>query len=108
MRSGLRPVAISCNNSTYCSPFAALVDARAPFLSASEASNALKKADSMQDDEFRGVGVPRSSHFAPSAQFRISLCVRSLSVGLSCPTGQATIQLSDIRGPSFFGLRTSV
>ena len=57
MRSGLRPVAISCNNSTYCSPFAALVDAQAPSESASEASNALKKADSMQENEFRGVGV---------------------------------------------------
>src|SRR5829696_7743167 len=36
-------VAISCNNSTYCSPFAALVDAQAPSESASEASNALRK-----------------------------------------------------------------
>jgi hypothetical protein len=57
MRSGLRPVATSCNNSIYYSPFAALADARAPSESASEASNALKKADSMQENEFRGVGV---------------------------------------------------
>jgi hypothetical protein len=69
MRSGLRTVAISCNNSTYCSPFAALVDARAPSESASEASNALKKADSMQENEFRGVGVLRSSPFEISANF---------------------------------------
>ena len=48
MRSGLRPIAISCNKSTYCSPFAALVDARAPSESAFGASDALKKGGSMQ------------------------------------------------------------
>jgi hypothetical protein len=73
MRSGLRPVAISCNNGTYCSPFAALVDARAPSESASEASNALKKADSMQENEFRGEAVRKvvlRGYFATLARMR--------------------------------------
>jgi hypothetical protein len=43
MQSGLQPVAISCNKSTYYGPFAALIDARAPFKNAPDASNALEK-----------------------------------------------------------------
>ena len=43
MRSGLQPVAISCNKNFYHSPFAALVDARALSESASDASNLLRK-----------------------------------------------------------------
>jgi hypothetical protein len=42
MRSVLRPVAISCNQSTYHDPFAALIDARAPSETASGASSMLK------------------------------------------------------------------
>ena len=42
MRSGLRPVAISCNKNVNHGPFAALVDARALSENASDASNVLR------------------------------------------------------------------
>jgi hypothetical protein len=43
MRSGLQPVAISCNKNFYHGPFAALVDARALSENASDASNGIRK-----------------------------------------------------------------
>src|SRR5919112_5383534 len=42
MRSGLQPVAISCNESDYHGPLAAFSDIRAPSENASDASNALR------------------------------------------------------------------
>jgi hypothetical protein len=42
MRSGLQPVAISCNESDYHTPFAASSDVRAPNENASDASNELR------------------------------------------------------------------
>jgi hypothetical protein len=43
MRTGLQPVAISCNKNFYHGPFAALVDARALSENASDASNGIRK-----------------------------------------------------------------
>jgi len=43
MRSGLQPVAISCNKNYYYGPSAALIDARAPSENASDAPNVLGK-----------------------------------------------------------------
>src|SRR5215207_8103287 len=43
MRSGLQPVAISCNENYYHGPSAALIDARAPSENASDAPNVLGK-----------------------------------------------------------------
>src|SRR5215204_1758009 len=43
MRSGLQPVAISCNKNFYHGPFVALVGARALSENASNASNVLRK-----------------------------------------------------------------
>jgi hypothetical protein len=43
MRSGLQPVAISCNKNYYHVPFASPVDARARSENASEASNVLRE-----------------------------------------------------------------
>jgi hypothetical protein len=43
MRTGLQPVAISCNKNFYHGPFAALVDARALSENAFDASNVLRK-----------------------------------------------------------------
>jgi hypothetical protein len=43
MRSGLQPVAISCNKNFYHGPFAALVDVRALSENASDASNGIRK-----------------------------------------------------------------
>jgi hypothetical protein len=62
MRSGLQPVAISCNNNSYHERIAPPVDARARPQNASAASHVLRKPISMQDYEFPTIGVLGSSH----------------------------------------------
>jgi hypothetical protein len=52
MRSGLRPVAISCNKNVNYGPFAALVDARALSENASDASNVLRKQNLCKKTNF--------------------------------------------------------
>jgi hypothetical protein len=69
MRSGLQPVEILCNEGDYRRLFAAVSDVRAPSENTYDASSALRKADSMQENEFRGVGLLRSSHTRRSKQF---------------------------------------
>jgi hypothetical protein len=85
MRSGLQPVAISCNKSFCHDPFAVLVDARARPENASDASNVLGMPISMQDRELRTIGVLRSSRLPISSSFEQRAFLASPSAEASRP-----------------------
>jgi len=75
MRSGLQPVAISCNQIYYHVPFAPPGDNRALSENASDAWNVLGKPIYMQDCELRTIGVLRSSAHAPFGRFALAVYI---------------------------------
>jgi hypothetical protein len=93
MRSVLRPVAISCNQSTYHDPFAALIDARAPSETASGASSMLKwpvscKKTNVAKSAFSEVRT--GSHLAGSRRYAFSgTCLACAKVVLYHPSASA-------------------
>jgi hypothetical protein len=84
MRSGLQPVAISCNNNSYHERIAPPVDARARPQNASAASHVLRKPISMQDYEFPTIGVLGSSCLAFCYKLPKRLISNSPKGGIRC------------------------
>ena len=60
MRSGLQPVAISCNKNCRYAQLPARVDARMPSENASDAFNVLRKPNSMRENECREIVLLRT------------------------------------------------